>query len=126
VSTGAIILVVVLGVLALLAIGGFIANRRRAKATRPHFIEQLEIANRDLAAAHAADKGWEPQRLHEAAREAFTEQRAGAVTALELLQVIDPPGTEQDKAVFLVETDNGTFKLTMGRSGDDWVFESVG
>jgi hypothetical protein len=126
VTTAEWILLIVLAVVGVLATLGYVYNRRRARANEPHFVEQLEIANRDLAQAHAADKGWEPERLHEAARSAFTQQRAGAVKSLELIQVIDPPGKEDDKAVFMVGTDNGIFKLTMGRRDDDWIFESVG
>jgi hypothetical protein len=126
VTTAEIVIIAIVAFFGLLALGGYVVNRRRAKANEPHFREQLEIANRDLAAAHAADKGWEPDALFEAARRAFTEQRAGAVQSLDLIQVVDPPGTDEDKAVFRVETDNGPFTVTMGRRGDAWHLESAG
>lgn len=125
-STIGIILLAVLAVLTLAALGGAVVVRRRREAGDTAFRAEIERANQDLAEAHAADNGWEPARVAEAARAAFTEQRATAnVASLELVQVIDPPGTEDDKAIFVVETDEGTFRLTLGRHGDHWHLESL-
>src|SRR4051812_6980253 len=86
---------------ALLAVGGYVANRRWVAARQRRFAEALETANRALAAAHAADKGWEPARLDAAARRAFAQVAPqGEISELHLVQVEDRPGTEEDRAVF--------------------------
>jgi hypothetical protein len=118
-----VVVIVVVVVFALLALGGAAGIRRRHAATEDVFHADLERANRDLATAHAADNGWDPARVADAARAAYTEQRPGQViTSLELVQVIDPPGTDDDKAIFLVD---GAQRLTLGRSGDAWHFEAL-
>jgi hypothetical protein len=125
VSTVEIILIAVVAVFGLLALGGFLAGRRRAAANEPHFIRELKRVNQDLAEAHAADNGWEPVRLHEAAKHAFTEQHGGDVVDVTLVQVIDPPGTDDDKAVFHILGADGQHTVTMGRHGDDWHLEDI-
>src|SRR3954451_2921513 len=103
-----------------MAVGGAIAIRRRRDATQGQFESRVDEANRDLAAAHAADNGWEPSRVEGAARAAFAEREPGVeVAALELVQVIDPPGTEDDKAVFRLEAGGRTHHLTLGRRGGE-------
>ena len=42
-----------------------------------------------------------------------------------LIQIVDPPGTENDKAVFRVTAHGRDEHLTLGRRGDDWVFEQL-
>ena len=121
-----IVVIAVAAFFALLALGGAVMLRRRREAGEPAFAAEIERANRDLAAAHAADNGWEPSRVTEAARSAFAEQRPGAsIAAIELVQVIDPPGTDDDKAVFRVQSDGGEHRLTLGRQGDAWHYESL-
>ncbi len=117
-----IIIVIVLAAFGLLALGGAIAQRRRMEATRGRFSANLDRVNNDLAAAHAADKGWDPERLHAAARRALADEGHGAGGEPTLVAVIDPPGIERDKAVF--ELDGGR-RLTLGRRGDDWVLEAL-
>jgi hypothetical protein len=118
-----IVVVVVVVVFALLALGGAAAVRRHTDAGAAAFGADIERANRDLAAAHAADNGWDPDRVAEAARSAYAQQRPGAaIASLELVQVVDPPGTDDDKAVFLVD---GAHRLTLGRRGDEWAFEAL-
>ena len=125
-DTAGIVVLAVLGLFLLLALGGALMVRRRTEAGAASFAREIGQANRDLAAAHAADNGWEPARVTEAARSAFSEQRPGVqATAVELVQVVDPPGTEDDKAVFLVRSPEGEHHLTLGRSGDAWHFESL-
>jgi hypothetical protein len=116
-------LIIVLAVIVVLAVGGMIAARRRLAATTDRFEAHLDRVNRDLAAAHAEDRGWERGALEAAAREAYAAQRGGEPAELELVQVIDRPGTEDDKAVFRVG--GGDERLTMGRSDGQWVLESL-
>ena len=121
-DTVTIVVVVVLVLLALLALGGFIANRRRMERTEAQFRARVEQANHDLAEAHAADNGWEPSRVEAAARRAFAERAPGQeITEIALVQVIDRPGTDEDEAVFEVQTAAGRETLTLGRRGEEWV-----
>jgi hypothetical protein len=55
------------------------------------------------------------------ARRLYAEQRGSEPKVLELWQVIDRPGTDDDKIVFLADSD----LLTLGRSGGEWVFETL-
>jgi hypothetical protein len=117
-------LIVVLALLVVLAVGGAIAQRRRLGRREGTFQAQLQQVNRDLAAARAEDRGWERSALEEAARRVYAEQREGAdPSTLELVQVIDRPGTDEDKAVFRVG-DSGE-RLTLGRRDGEWVFEAL-
>jgi hypothetical protein len=114
-------LVIVIVVLLLLAVGGMIAVRRRMAATSDRFAAHLEEVNRDLAAAHAEDRGWERGALEAAARDAYAAERGGEPPELELVQVIDRPGTDDDHAVFRC----GNERLTLGRRDGEWVLESL-
>ena len=117
-------LIIVLAVLVLLAVGGAIAARRRLAATSDRFDAHLQQVNRDLAAAHAEDRGWERGTLETAARQAYAAERGGAEPAdIELTQVIDRPGTDDDKAIF--RCDEGRARLTLGRRDGEWVLEAL-
>jgi hypothetical protein len=39
---------------------------------------------------------------------------------MELVQVVDLPGTDEDSAVFLVLTSDGEERLELVRTGDRW------
>ena len=114
-----IILVLVVVVLAL-AIGGYVASGRRHRADRTLDAE-LEAANAALAVAHLDDKGWERALLEDAAKAAFAQRSDAEVRELQLVQVVDRPGTEDDQAVFRVITDHGSEYLHLDRHGDAWV-----
>ena len=123
-------LAIVIGVLAvlivLLAVGGAIARNRQLERTRGRFQAHLAQVNEDLAAAHAEDRGWAPDTLDTAAREALAAERPGAENAeLTLVQIVDLPGTDEDKAVFRVEAGDREERLTLGRSDGRWVFERL-
>jgi cell division protein FtsL len=121
VSILGIILVVLLVVVVILVAGGLVMTRRRARAQAERLHVDLEEANSALATAHAADKGWHRDRLEQAAREAFAERSKASVRELQLVQVVDRPGTEEDQAVFRVITDHGSEYLHLNRHGDAWV-----
>ena len=114
-------LVIVLLVLLVLAVGGAIAARRRLAATSDRFDADLKRVNRDLAAARAEDRGWEWSTLEEAARRLYVAERGSEPGSLELVQVVDRPGTEDDHAVFRV----GRERLTLGRRDGEWVLEAL-
>jgi hypothetical protein len=110
-------LIIVIVVLVLLVGGGVLARRRQLARTRPAFERSLTQVDRDLAAAAAADRGWDRDRLEAAARRAYADRHGGASPAtLTLVEVHDLPGTDEDEAVF--EADGQ--RVVLGRRGDDW------
>ena len=116
-----IVLVVIVVVVALLVVGGLVVSRRRAREQESRVRADLEEANQALASAHAEDKGWHRELLEQAAREAFAERSAADVRELQLVQVVDRPGTDDDQAVFRVITDHGSEYLHLDRHGDRWI-----
>jgi hypothetical protein len=118
-------LIIVIVVLAVLIVGGAIARRAQLARSRPAFESSLERVNRDLAAAAAQDRGWDRETLESAARRVFAEQRGGDPEDLELVEVIDRPGTDEDQAVFRARHGGGAHRLVLGRRGGDWVHSSL-
>jgi type II secretory pathway pseudopilin PulG len=121
VSPVAIVLIVLAVVVLVLVVGGYIASERRDRADDEALQVELEAANRALAMARATDKGWERSLLEAAARDAFADRSPAEVRELQLVQVVDKPGTEDDQAVFRVVTDHGEEYLHLDRHGDAWV-----
>lgn len=115
-SPVAIVLIVLAVLLAVLFVGGYIANRRRYVAEDADLRRQIEEANERLARAHAEDKGWDRATMEAAVREAV-----GAVDALELVQVVDRPGTDADEAVFRVNAAGEAREVVLGRRDGHWV-----
>jgi hypothetical protein len=118
---------IVLGVLVLLivllSVGGAIARRRQLAASQARFEVNLAQVNRDLAAAHAADRGWERSGLAAAARAAWAEARPGTEPGeLTLVQIVDRPGTDDDKAIF---RSTAGARLTLGRRDGEWVLDRL-
>ena len=120
-TTLGIIVLVVLGVLLLLALlGGVMASRRNREGAAT-FAQSLTAIDRHLAEAVAEDHGWRRELLEGTAREGFTQRRPGvAIEQLELVQIVDEPGTDQDMAVFRVVADGTTSRLTLGRRDGAW------
>jgi hypothetical protein len=118
-----VVIVAVILVLALLTVGGVIARRRQLAATEARFEHNLAQVNRDLAAAHAEDRGWERDGLDAAARTAWAEARPGTEPGeLTLVQIVDRPGTDDDKAVF---RSTAGARLTLGRRDGEWVLDRL-
>lgn len=121
-----IVVAVVVGLVVLLAIGGMLARARFQRSHEGEFAAQLDAADRALAAAHAQDKGWERGALESAARRAFDERRPGVgVREMALVQVEDRPGTEEDRAVFRLVTEDGAARLTLARERGGWALEQL-
>ncbi len=125
-GTLVIVVLVVGGLLLVLALGGALAASQRRERRGAHFDEQLEGANRALAAARANDRGWDRDALEEAARDALARERPGlTISRLMLAQVVDRPGTEEDKAVFRAVHLDGETRVMLGRVGGEWIVEGV-
>jgi hypothetical protein len=106
----AIVIGVFVALVILLAVGGIIGRRRQLAATQDRF-----------EASHAQDRGWAREGLEAAARAAYAEQRGSEPSELTLVQIVDRPGTDEDKAVFAI----GGERLTLGRARGEWVFEQL-
>jgi hypothetical protein len=124
---GWIILGIVVAVLVLLALGGAVAARRRLEESRAGFTDHLDRANVDLATAHAADRGWDPEALERAAEGALREQRPGMeVDSLTLVEVVDRPGMDEDIARYRARARDGTdILVTLVRHGGRWAAERI-
>jgi hypothetical protein len=114
-------LIIVIVVLALLAVGGAYARTRQLRRSRPAFDAHLEQVNRDLAAAAAQDRGWDRDTLEAAARSIYAAERGAEPPSLQLVEVLDREGTDQDQAIFRC----GDEQLTLGRRDGQWVHESL-
>jgi hypothetical protein len=122
----AIVLGVFVLLVILLAVGGAIARKRQLERTQGRFDEHLAEVNRDLAAAHAQDRGWARDTLEAAAQAAWAAERPSTpADALTLVQIVDRPGTEDDKAVFEVTSGAKVERLTLGRRDGAWVHEGI-
>ena len=102
-SVLAIAVLAVLGLLLLVAILGGAMASRRSREGAAAFSASLAAVDRHLAAAVAADRGWERSALEATARAEVRRLRPGAeVAELDLVQVVDRPGTDEDLAIFRV------------------------
>ena len=121
-----IVLAVFVALVVILALGGALGRRRQLEATRGRFDAHLAQINEDLAQAHAQDRGWARDGLEAAALAAYSAERGGAEPEeLTLVQIVDRPGTDDDKAVFRVASAGREERLTLGRQGGDWVLEQI-
>jgi hypothetical protein len=118
-------LIVVLVALAVLAIGGVVARRAQLARSRGAFDRSLERVNDDLARAAAQDRGWDRGTLEAAARRIFAAERGAEPDELVLVEVLDRPGTDDDRAIFRAEAAGGAHALTLGRRGGEWVHVSI-
>jgi hypothetical protein len=124
--TWAIIVLAVFGAFLVLALLGALAASLRNRRRRERFGSSLDEVDRSLADARATDRGWERGVLEAAARRAFEAERPGVeIRELTLVQVVDRPGTEEDKAVFRVVAVDGRMQLTLGRVDGEWVGEAA-
>jgi hypothetical protein len=124
--TWAIIVLAVFAAFLLLALGGALAASLRNRRRADRFGSRIDEVDRALADARATDRGWERGVLEAAARRAFEVERPGLeIHELTLVQVVDRPGTEEDKAVFRVVAADTRVQLTLGRVAGEWVSEGA-
>jgi hypothetical protein len=118
-----LVLGIVAGVIVILAVllfvGGLYASGRRRDKLGDSLLARIEAADAALADARAQDRGWERATIEAAARAAVAPQD---VQELQLVQVVDKPGTDADQAVFRVVGADGTEQtVTLGRRDGAWV-----
>ncbi len=116
-SAVAIVLIVLAAIVLLLFVGGYVANARRRADDAAALHARVREADQHLAAAHAEDKGWERGGLEAAARSAFAERHGAEPADLQLVLVVDRPGTDEDEAVF---RGDGR-EIVLGRRDGAWV-----
>jgi len=125
-SPVAIIVIVLLVLLVLFFVGGLIGARRRAEQTEGELDARIAAADRALEAARAADRGWDPILLEEAARVALDRERPDfRYDKLHLVLVDDRPGTDEDHAEMAAVGDAEVVHVSVTRQGDSWVAEKV-
>jgi hypothetical protein len=120
VSVVGVVLLVIIAVIALLALTGFLAARRRDESQRAVTDERIRAANSALAAAHAADEGWDPTVMRAAALDAARSLGIADPSAvgLSLVSVDDRPGVSDDRATFVVADGERTHEIVLGRAAD--------
>ena len=119
-SALAIIIIILVLVVLLLIVGGLIAINRRWNREDRKLRVAIQEADTALALARAADNGWHRETLEAAARDAFAVRSPAAVRELQLVKVVDKPGTEEDQALFRVITDAGSEEILLARDGGAW------
>ena len=120
-ETWEVVLAIVVGVLLLLFLIGLIGNRRMRRDSELELDAKIASADHALAAARAEDRGWDPSLLEAAARSAFASRRPGIEPdRLDLVQVVDRPGTDEDSARMRVTFASGAEEIELQRTGDTW------
>jgi hypothetical protein len=122
VSVVGVVVILVVALVALLVLSGWIAGRRHDAGRRDVVADHIRSANAALAAAHAADEGWDPAVLHAAARDAAVRAGVTDPSAVELVlvSVDDRPGVDDDRAVFTVRDGEREIELVLGREAGAW------
>ena len=125
-SLVAIIVIVILVILVVFFVGGLLGARRHTDATSQRLSERIAAADQALEAARAADRGWDPVLMEEAARVALERERPDfRYDRLHLVLVDDRPGTAEDRAEMAAVGDQGVVHVAVTRRGDNWVAEGV-
>ena len=127
ISTFAIVLIAIAGVLALLLLLGFLGARARDRQQARSWAETVRSADAALAQAAASDRGWHREVMESAARAALEEQRPGwPYGPLHLVLVDDRPGIDEDRAHFVAVGDGGDeARVVLSRQGDRWSAERI-
>lgn len=124
-SALAIVLIVLAAIVLVFVAGGIVVARRRAN--RPGWEQEVRRADRMLEQARAADRGWDREVIHAAARSALVQQRPGFEPAsLDLVLVDDRPGVEEDRAHLIAAGRGETVRVVLARDASgEWGVERV-
>jgi hypothetical protein len=124
-STLAIVLIALGAVLAIFFLTGYAAARRRAN--RPEVADRIRAADRALEEARANDRGWDRDRMTEAAGHAIAERRPEYEwETIELVLVDDRPGVTEDRAQLVASGPHGECRVALARrEGGEWFAELV-
>src|SRR3954468_5829001 len=96
-SALAIVLIVFAALTLVFLIGGIVIARRRVES--PDWDDHIRRADQALEQARAADRGWDRELIHAAARSALGDHRPGfEPDSMDLVLVDDRPGVEEDRA----------------------------
>jgi hypothetical protein len=127
ISTLAIVLIAGGAVLTLLLVLGLLGARARDHRSAGAWEEHVRSADAALADAAATDRGWHREAMEAAARTALEKARPGwSYGALHLVLVVDRPGIEEDRALFVAVDDDGQeARVALAREGDRWSAERI-
>jgi len=122
-----VVVVMGLGVLVVVCfLGGLAASRRRAKRDAPEHHRAVVAANRALARARAADKGWDRSVLEAAANAALALERPGwSCEEIHLVLVEDHAGVDRDRAHLLACGLDRDVRLVLARQGEGWRLDTI-
>jgi hypothetical protein len=113
-------------IVGLVLLGGLVAVRRRDRVQEGSWERHVVDADRALQEARAADRGWDPALLEQAARAALAERRPGwSYSDLHLVLVDDRPGVDEDRAHFVAVGPGDEVRVVLGRREGTWVAEQV-
>ena len=106
----------------MLGVGGAFAVAARNRARADTLTEEVQRANDLLAAARADDRGWDLQAMLAVARTELAD-RAPAFKdeSLHLVEVIDKPGIDGDRAVFRAHAGRDAVEIELARRESSWV-----
>lgn len=126
-SALAIVLLVLGALVLLLLIGGYVARKRHDRAYAGTYARHLAEADRALEKARAADRGWNPELLEQAAREALERDRPDLrPDRLEIVLVDDRPGVAEDRAHLMAVAGEERVRVVLARQeGGQWVAQVV-
>lgn len=127
VSTLAVILIAVGGVLLFLFLGGLVLSLRRQRRVGTAQARHIAEADRALERARATDRGWDREALERAARAAIAAERPGwSYDDLQLVLVDDRPGVREDRAHIVATSRDGDVRIVLLRGEKGWALERVG
>ena len=125
-STLAVILIALAGVLLVLFLGGLVLSVRRQRRQASLQARHVAEADRALERARASDRGWDRGALERAAREAISAEHPGwAYDELHLVLVDDRPGVHEDRAHLVATSRDGNVRIVLLRGEEGWALERM-
>ena len=120
------IALVVVGVLVLLVLTGLVAARRHYGERGGDYTAHVRAADAALERARAADKGWDREALHRAARDVLATERPGrSYDDVHLVRVDDRAGIEEDRAHLVAVGPEGEATVVLTRHEGAWIADRV-